>query len=309
MGRKGNSRKRTSYSNVERKNKDSGQKILFTDVKGGERLLEYFGLHYAPVLKPGPQEFPKRKEWDSPAERTIDNCFFLEDGSILHLEYQVKYLIKDLKRWYDYDKRLIEAFGVKVYTCVIYIEDYPLEKRETSLDYGTMKYKFDAIFLPDLDGRELLKQIKGKIYTNKEITKAEEIALTYIPYMNNGNIPVEDVTKEVVEVVTSSTDEETAKKIAANIVYFIANAIDGDALNKVLEVLGKMKVSREEVQSIVEKKRVKMMVKSMLDNEDLKKLGPKTMRQFVEKTIRDGGFNPEEILSEIKKETEGKVKL
>ncbi|GAB6439889.1 hypothetical protein CON36_32890 [Bacillus cereus] len=131
--------------------------------------------------------------------------------------------------------------------------------------------------------------LRGK---RKRLIKVEEVAIKYIPYMNNRNIPVEYVMKEVIGFAMEST---------ANSVYFIAKEIEGTTLNKVLEVLRKMNANREEVQLIMAKKQIKMMVKSLLG---------KTNIEDLRKAVEAAGFSDSDtIIKEVQKEMGGEVNL
>ena len=100
----------------------------------GQALARRFGLDLPPVVRYVPTDLPIT---DVHLEQ-LDSVFELDDGSLLHLEFQTEHRRETLKRFLLYDAYLYDRFERPIHTLVIYGADVAAAASE--LAGGVIRY-------------------------------------------------------------------------------------------------------------------------------------------------------------------------
>ena len=104
-----------------------------------------------------------------------DMLFRLEDGTLLHIEYQST-SEPTLYRFLRYDAELTSIYQRKIRTLILYTEKD--EFTHSYLDAGTIRYEVETIFLARYDGDSILATIEQHLKENTW-TPSDRIALAF----------------------------------------------------------------------------------------------------------------------------------
>jgi hypothetical protein len=114
-----------------------------------------------------------------------DALFRAEDGSILHVEFQMTSTPEDLRRFVIYDAVVLSRYedAPRVHTVVLY---GPRAARVLpERDFGSIAYKVHAVYLGKLDGEARLAEILEKVEANGRLEREDMLTLALVPLMRH----------------------------------------------------------------------------------------------------------------------------
>ena len=119
-----------------------------------------------------------------------DFNFFMEDGSIKHMEFQSSDLtLDDLKRFRSYESVASYQYKAPVTTYVVC--SGKIRNPKTQLTEGINTYKIIPIRLADKNADEFIKTLDEKMQHGVPILRSELVWLTLTPIMG-GSMPIKD---------------------------------------------------------------------------------------------------------------------
>lgn len=143
-------------------------------------LPSRYGLRLAPIRRHLPTELPQLALH---LER-LDHVFELEDGTILHLEFEAAVSAADLRRFVRYGLALLEAYpGRRVQTVVFCgprTRQAPLP-----IDGGTLPYRLDSVLVGAQDGAATLARLRAVAAGGQPWSEADRLDLVLLPLMRH----------------------------------------------------------------------------------------------------------------------------
>ncbi|SFV02484.1 transposase [Alicyclobacillus macrosporangiidus] len=137
------------------------------------------------------------------SERRTDFVLELQDGTLLHLEYQKK-PERNLMRFLTYDIALAKQFRTKVRTVVLYtgnVKDAP-----DTLDMGGAWYRVHNVFLNRFDGDAVLHTV-GQHLDAGEWEPADRIRLAFALHMRFKERTRDQAFESVLELILRIPDD------------------------------------------------------------------------------------------------------
>lgn len=144
----------------------------------GAALARRFGLDLPPVVRYVPTDLPVA---DVHREQ-LDSVFELEDGSLLHLEFQTDHRRETLKRFLLYDAYLYDRFERPIHTLVIYGADVVAASSE--IVGGTIRYSVVSVLLGQQDGEAAYQYLRTQVESGG-LTPEERLDLIFLPLMKH----------------------------------------------------------------------------------------------------------------------------
>ena len=102
-------------------------------------------------------------------EKSTDIVFLLEDGTLLHIEFQSTYSKNDIIRFAIYDILLYERHGRLIKTVIIYSSD--VMGVSADLDTGSLIFNPQVVLFADYDGNVICKELETKLSAGDEVLK------------------------------------------------------------------------------------------------------------------------------------------
>ena len=202
----------------------------YTSGRFKEILLNFFGITSVKVKELLNVEMPIVEAKQS----STDIIFLLEDGTLLHLEFQTTYTKNDLIRFAVYDWRLYERESKKVQTVIIYSSD--VKKVDDSVDNGMMNYSPVKIMLCEYDGNAVYADLKSKLESGQELTDEDMLNLIFLPLMNN-SVPKTELAKTSIELAQTIADKDKSIDCTAIAYAFALKYLGEEEINKLWEVM------------------------------------------------------------------------
>ena len=179
------------------KAEDILMKNVFDLLKGD--ALMYFGFNKKIVA-------PTRTEQTQLTIQTnfIDNTYLLDDGSIVHLEFQTTASQDDLYRFMVSDAVLANKEKKPIHTIVIYSAE--ITKALDYLDLGSVYYKVNNHYMIDFDGDMIYTGIVEKIGRGERLSKQDVMSIVLLPIMKSKDdkmtriVNCIDLSKQIVDI-------------------------------------------------------------------------------------------------------------
>jgi len=162
----------------------------------------------------------------------MDYSFLLDDGSIIHFEFQTTNKKEDLSRFLAYDALLHYKEKRRIRTIVVYSSN--IERTETNLDLGSIKYEVEPYYMGNLDGEEKYIILKNKINNNVELTKQDLLTLVFLPIMNNKSSKTERILDSL-ELANKIKDKENQMNSLALLYAFAEKFVDEENMKMIKE--------------------------------------------------------------------------
>lgn len=166
-------------------------------------------------------------------ERRNDIIFLLEDGTLLHLEFQTTESEQDLIRFLSCDVRLIRQQKRQVRTAVIYAGR--IIQALTRLEYGSVCYQVENIYMGSYDGDKEYNRLKDKLKQGKALSEEDTLKLILLPLMKSRE-KEENLTIQAAELAKSA-DRETKIFVLAALIVLSDKIMSEGNKRKLLEVL------------------------------------------------------------------------
>jgi hypothetical protein len=139
-----------------------------------------YGFQLAPIRRHLPTELP---QLDLHLER-LDHVFELEDGTILHLEFEAAVNAADLRRFVRYGLALLEAYPGRRVQTVVFCG--PRTRRTPRpVDGGSLPYRLDGVLVGDQDGAATLARLQALAESGRPWSEADRLDLALLPLMQH----------------------------------------------------------------------------------------------------------------------------
>lgn len=198
---------------------------------------------------------------------SVDFIYEVDGEKLIHFEFQSTKKNDDIYRFQLYDAHLISQYKKPIETYVIYTNDILKVKNE--LDYGSVKYRFNPIYMCNFSADKILKDIKDKLVLGEELTLTDIAWLEFTPLMES-KISKDKVIESALELSTDIRDKEV-KIQCQTILLSLAlkfNVEISDELGRKIRMspLGQ-KIFDEGIERGIEKAIEKMLLKGMTEEE------------------------------------------
>jgi hypothetical protein len=212
---------------VSRLSKDIILKRLVDGLRG--EFLARFGLHLAPIVAALPTELPVLTVR---AQRT-DLLFLLEDGTILHLEFQTTKKPADLLRFAFYNLEVHAHYGNRVYTIILHGPG--IASAPSVRDSGSNVFTVRNLLLGMEDGDAILKRLQEKQAGGEPFTATDRLDIVLLPLMRHTD-PLESVLTDIADVARTLPIDQQEQTIGA-LVGMAYHYVDEATSEKLLEAL------------------------------------------------------------------------
>lgn len=136
---------------------------------------------------------------------SVDFIYEVDGEKLIHFEFQSTKKNDDIYRFQLYDAHLISQYKKPIETYVIYTNYILNVKNE--LDYGSIKYRFNPIYMSNFSADKILKDIKDKLVLGEELTLTDIAWLEFTPLMDS-KISKDKVIESALELSTDIMDKE-----------------------------------------------------------------------------------------------------
>jgi hypothetical protein len=154
-------------------------------------LPRWLGLALPRIMAHFPTEVPRL---DLHLQQ-LDSVFLLDDGSLLHLEFQAAYLRYDLIRFAEYDLGLHREHRRDVHTAIFY--GPAVTRRPPPLLVGTLRFAPHMVLLGRRSGTQALRRLRAQVRSGLPLTETDRLDLMLLPLMRHRQ-PAEAVVHEAV---------------------------------------------------------------------------------------------------------------
>ncbi len=196
----------------------------------GNQSLEFYGLKTAPIVRAEPTDLPQIKI----DEHRMDFVFYLADDTLLHLEFQTTFSLKDLERFKLYDAFLYEEKKKPVNTAVIY--GAGINETVTTLDHGSLKYLTYAVYMGNYDGDKIYRELLEKVTQTGSLNNIDRLNLIFLPLMNN-SVEKSQRAIESIEIAQKVSNPDEQLFLIGCLVGISDKFIDKVYVQKMMEVL------------------------------------------------------------------------
>ena len=207
-------------------------KNMFDLMKGG--ALMFFGINKNIVA-------PTRTEQTqlTVQTNTIDSSYLLEDGSIIHLEFQTTKSQDDLYRFMVSAAVLANKEKKPVHTIVIYSAE--IDSAPDSIDLGSLYYKVGNHYMIEFDGDLIYNGIVGKISKGERLTKNDIMSFALHPLMKSKD---DKFTRflNCVGLMKNIDDKTEYEQIKAMILLMAEKFLSDDELKIIKEQMSGMRI-------------------------------------------------------------------
>jgi hypothetical protein len=171
----------------------------------------------------------------------LDSVFLLEDTSLLHLEFQAKYLYADLVRFAEYDLGLHLQHQRDVGTVIFY--GPAVKRRPPLLHLRTLRFRPYIVLLGNRSGTQALRRLRAQVRSGLPLSEADRLDLMLLPLMRHQQ-PAEEMVQEAVTLARQLPQPEQARALGPILglaYHYLGEAI----LNRLMEDLMATSTMRE----------------------------------------------------------------
>jgi hypothetical protein len=171
----------------------------------------------------------------------LDSVFLLDDGSLLHLEFQAAYLRYDLIRFAEYDLGLHREHRRDVHTAIFY--GPAVTRRPPPLLVGTLRFAPHMVLLGRRSGTQALRRLRAQVRSGLPLTETDRLDLMLLPLMRHRQ-PAEAVVHEAVTLARQlpQPEQERALGPILGLAYHYLGEV---VLNRLMEDLMATSTMRE----------------------------------------------------------------
>ncbi len=241
----------------------------------------------------------------------VDLTFWLEDGTILHIEEQTELTPDDLIRFAHYDLRIYKRHQVNIHTIVL----SPASIRQSgkrNIDTGSLQYSVTHLVIHGRNADELLERIQKEISEGRPI---HELELIFIPLMES-RLSVKELLLETIKLEKEINNESIRNKVIALTLVMTNKLVGPEVMESIWEEIKMLKIvkfaeekgiekGREQgmKQGLVkgiEKGREQGLVQGLVQGQEQGRIEEK--RSLVERLlVKKFGLVPQDILEQIPK--------
>ncbi len=208
--------------------------IFKLEAEGLARLLpDRFGLPIAPIAGYFPTELP---QLDLHLER-LDSVFQLEDGSLLHLEFQRHMRTMDMVRFVGYGMALFREYVLRVRTVVV-ICGPAMPSLPPPIDGGQIPYRLDCVQMAGQDGEVTLARLRDLAARGGPWRESDLLDLKLLPLLAYQR-PIEDVVVEGLALAQELAQGEQ-RRVIATLLALAYHYLGEPMVNQLIEELRTM---------------------------------------------------------------------
>ncbi len=193
-------------------------------------LPHRYGLDLAPIRRHLPTELP---QLDLHLER-LDHVFELEDGSILHLEFEAAVSAADLRRFVRYGLALLESYPDRTIRTVVFCGpgtgQVPLP-----LDGGSLPYRLEGVAVGVQDGAATLARLRTLAAGGGPWGEVDRLDLVLLPLMRH-NLGTEEVVREGLRLAAALPPPDQPRAMGA-LLALAYHYVGEAALDRLMEGL------------------------------------------------------------------------
>lgn len=218
--------------NLAKNTEDIIMKNVFDLLKGD--ALQFFGIDKKIVAR-------ARTEVNFVELKTNfdDNVYLLEDGTLIHLEFQTTNKKDDIYRFMVSDAFLAFKERKPVRTIVIYSSD--IANAPSNLDIGSITYKIDTFYMVAFDGDVIYNNIVEKVSRHEKLTKQDLMSIVLLPIMRSKDDKVTRI-KNCIELSKRIEDTADLLQIQAMLYLMAEKFVNETELEKVKEMISMMPI-------------------------------------------------------------------
>lgn len=174
----------------------------------GSALGRRFGIDLPPIVRHFPTELPVA---DVHLEQ-LDTVFELQDGSLLHLEFQTIHRRETLARFFQYDVNLYLQYKRDISTIVLY--GAGIATAAETLDFHAVQYKVHNIFIGQQDGEATYQRLRARVEAQAGLAPEERLDLIFLPLMRQTK-PALAVVSDALRLARQLPSEEQRQALAS----------------------------------------------------------------------------------------------
>lgn len=168
-----------------------------------------------------------------------DNVYLLEDGTLIHFEFQTTNKKDDIYRFMVSDAFLAFKERKSVRTIVIYSSD--IVNAPSNLDLGSITYKIDTFYMVAFDGDVIYNNIVEKVSRHEKLTKQDLMSIVLLPIMRSKDDKVTRI-KNCIELSKRIEDASDLTQIQAMLYLMAEKFVNETEREKVKEMITMMPI-------------------------------------------------------------------
>lgn len=193
-------------------------------------LPHRYNLDMAPIRRHLPTELP---QLELHLER-LDHVFELEDGRILHLEFEAAVSAADLRRFVRYGLALLEAYPERPVHTVVFCG--PRTRQPLlPLEGGSLPYRLESVPVGQQDGTATLARLQALAAEGDHWSEADRLDLMLLPLMRH-ELGTEEVIRAglvLAEALPAAEQPRAMGALLALAYHYVGEA----ALDRLMEAL------------------------------------------------------------------------
>jgi hypothetical protein len=174
----------------------------------GSALARRFDIDLPPVVRYFPTDLPVA---DVHLEQ-LDSVFELEDGRLLHLEFQTIHRKETLPRFLVYDAYLYERYRRPIATIVIYGAGVAAASGEIA--GGAIHYNVSNILLGQQDGEMTLRRLSTLVEKGAGLKSEDRLDIVFLPLMQHQR-PRREVVAETIALARRLPERQQRQAVAS----------------------------------------------------------------------------------------------
>ncbi len=218
--------KEKALSNIAYQNKDIVCKILAEHIKGKD--LSILGLDLPRIVDIRPTNLPAVDL----NELRMDNLFLLEDASYLLVDYESEYSEKNKLKYMGYIARLSRGLYndnnrfSRIHMVIIYTADVKRGQTDQYLDLGSMTIKLTEVFLSEMDGDGVLREIEEKVVRKESLLYEDLLKLIVLPLTYEGLEAKKQAVNKTIKLADCLEDIRLGRTVLGLIMAFADKIIE-----------------------------------------------------------------------------------
>ncbi len=220
--------KETGTRGIAYQNKDIVCKILAERIRGKD--LSVLGLDLPRIADIRPTNLPAVEL----NELRMDNLFLLEDKSYVLVDYESEYSGKNKLKYMGYIARLSRGLYnennefSRIHLVIIYTADVKRGQTDPDLDIGSMTLKLTEVFLSEMDGDEVLKELEGKVVRKEPFLYEDLLKLIVLPLTYEGPEAKKQAVNKTIKLADSMEDIKLGRTVLGLIMAFADKIIEDE---------------------------------------------------------------------------------
>lgn len=217
-----------------------------------EQFFKLLGIEVGKIQELLPSDLPVVQTHDL----EVDYLCKLENGTLLHLEFQTTTSEELIDRLMLYDSLINNKWKLPIVTYVIY--GAGINDAIDTKNYGSITYQVQNIYIGHRDGDHIFKQLWNKIENGEELTDEEMGNLVLLPLMKSKKSRAE-MTMDSAYIASKVKNQEKQNQILAFLLTISINYLNEDETEQLLGVMSMTKL----YEKIVEKGYIEGMEKGI----------------------------------------------